>query len=87
MCPPPVKEEYDLAREYGMRQHLASVRAVPTNHLSAEVSTRLFDEDPDALRRLVLREMERAIHENGIEEARRAVREDKATVIFFACTL
>lgn len=63
------------------------MRAVPTNHLSAEVSTRLFDEDPDALRRLVLREMERAIHENGIEEARRAVREDKATVIFFACTL
>ncbi|MBI1880102.1 MAG: hypothetical protein HYR94_18095 [Chloroflexi bacterium] len=52
----------DLTREYRVTEYLASVRAAPTDHPSTEESMRLFAEDPDALRRLVLDGMERAVY-------------------------
>jgi Asp/Glu/hydantoin racemase len=75
----------DLAREYGVSQYLASVRTAPADHPSDEESKWLFREDPDALRRLVLGGMERAVHGTALEQAKRAVYEDDATVLFFGC--
>jgi Asp/Glu/hydantoin racemase len=75
-----------LAMEYGIGGYLASVRSAPADHPSDEESMRLFREDPDGLRRLVLGGMERAVHSTAMEAARRAVEEDEATVLFFGCT-
>jgi len=76
----------DLANEYGVAQYVASVRLAPADHPSAEESLRLFSEDPDGLRHLVLGGMERAVHTTAMEQARKAVYEDEATVLFFSCT-
>jgi Asp/Glu/hydantoin racemase len=76
----------DLAREYGVTEYLASVRAAPADHPSNDESMRLFEEDPDALRHLVLGGMERAVHGTALEESKRAVFEDEATVLFYGCT-
>jgi Asp/Glu/hydantoin racemase len=76
----------DLAREYGATGYIASVRAAPADHPSAEESMRLFAEDPGALRQLVLGGMERAVHSTALEQSKRAVYEDDATVLFYGCT-
>lgn len=76
-----------LSRVYGLTPYLASVREAPFDHPSPDVSMRLFKEDEAALRHMVLTEMDRAVRETGIEQSRRAVHEDGATVLFFACTL
>ncbi len=75
----------DLAREYRASAYLASVRSAPADHPSNEDSLRLFQEDPAALRRMVLGNMERAIHDSALEQSKRAVYEDEATVLFYAC--
>jgi allantoin racemase len=76
----------NLAIEYGVAERLASVRLAPAEHPSQEEAMRLFREDPDALRRLVLGGMERAVDGPAMEQARKAVHEDEATVLFFGCT-
>ncbi len=76
----------DLAREYGVTEYITSVRAAPTDHPSTEESMRLFAENPEALRQLVLDGMERAVHSTAMEQSRRAVSEDEATVLFYGCT-
>jgi Asp/Glu/hydantoin racemase len=76
----------DLAREYGVTENIASVRAAPADHPSNEESMRLFEEDPEALRQLVLGGMERAVHSTAMEQSKRAVYEDDATVLFYGCT-
>jgi Asp/Glu/hydantoin racemase len=76
----------NLANEYGVTEYLASVRSAPADHPSTEESMRLFKGDPDALRRLVLGGMERAVHGTAMEQAKRAVYGDEATVLFFGCT-
>jgi Asp/Glu/hydantoin racemase len=75
----------DLAREYGATEMLASVRSAPADHPTNEESLRLFRDDPDALRHLVLGNMERAIHDSALEESKQAVDRDEASVLFFAC--
>lgn len=76
----------DLVREYGVTDYVACVRAAPADHPSTEESMRLFAEDPEALRRLVLGGMERAVHSTAMEQSKRAVFEDDATVLFYGCT-
>jgi allantoin racemase len=75
-----------LANEYGVAQYVASVRLAPADHPSTEEAMRLFQEDPDALRRLVLEGMKRAVNTTAMEQARKAVYQDEATVLFFSCT-
>lgn len=76
----------DLAREYGITDVVATVRAAPADHPSTAESMRLFAEDPAGLRRLVLGGMERAARGTALEQSRKAVFEDDATVLFFGCT-
>lgn len=80
-------EAWNLANEYGVIGHLASVRRVTVDCPSIEESMRLMEEDPAELRRLVLGAFERAARGTAIEQAKRAVDEDGATVLFFGCTL
>lgn len=76
----------DLAREYGVTEYITSVRAAPADHPSNEESMRLFEENPEALRQLVLGGMERAVHTTVMEQSKRSVYEDDATVLFYGCT-
>ena len=76
----------DLAREYRIVDYVTGVRGAPADHPSNEESMRLFAEDPDALRELVLGGMERAVHTTAMEQSKKAVREDEATVLFYGCT-
>jgi Asp/Glu/hydantoin racemase len=80
-------EAWNLANEYGVIGHLASVRRVPLDRPSVEESLRLLEQNPDELRRLTLGAFERAVHGTAMEQAKRAVYEDGATVLFFGCTL
>lgn len=76
----------DLVREYRATEYVACVRAAPADHPSTQESMRLFAEDPDALRHLVLGGMERAVHTTAMEHSIKAVHEDDATVLFYGCT-
>jgi len=78
---------WKLAHEYNLDRYLASIRLAPADHPSTEDAVRLFREDPLALRRLVLGGMERAVRTTAMEQARKAVVQDEATVLFFSCTL
>lgn len=75
-----------LITEYGMSEFMASVRSAPADHPSTEDSMRLFAANPAALRELVLGGMERAIYTTALEQSRRAVYDDEATVLFYGCT-
>ena len=75
----------DLAREYRASEYLTSVRSAPADHPSNEDSLRLFQEDPSALRRMVLENMEQALHDSALVESKRAIYDDEASVLFYAC--
>lgn len=77
----------NLVQRYGMAHAFAGVRSAPAGHPSAEVTTRLLDQDPDGLRRLVRDEMAASIAGPAMEQARRSYVDDEATVLFFACTI
>ena len=51
------------------------------------MAARLFTTDVDRLRAIVVAEMKRALQEDGIDQARRAVQEDGSASVFFACSL
>lgn len=76
----------DLAREYRVVDYITGVRGAPADHPSNEESMRLFAEDPDALRELVLGGMERAVRTTALEQSKKAVYEDEAEVLFYGCT-
>ena len=75
----------DRAREYGALEYVASVRSAPAEHPSNEDAIRLFQNDPDLLRQIVLDSMGASIQNFGLEQARLAVVEDEANVLFFSC--
>ena len=75
----------DRAREYGALEYVASVRSAPAEHPSNEDAIRLFQNDPDLLRQIVLDNMGASIQNFGLEQARLAVVEDEANVLFFSC--
>jgi Asp/Glu/hydantoin racemase len=76
----------DLAREYRIVDYVTGVRGAPADHPSNEESMRLFAEDPDGLRELVLGGMEKAVHTTALEASRQAFYQDEATVLFYGCT-
>jgi Asp/Glu/hydantoin racemase len=71
---------------HGLGPFLTSVREANFEHPDPELSMRLHEEDEDELRRIVLTEMERSIHDAAIEQTREAVEIDGSNAIFFACT-
>jgi Asp/Glu/hydantoin racemase len=80
-------EAWNLANKYGVAGYLASVRPVSVDQPSIEDAMRLAEEDPDTLRRLVLGGFEQAVQGAAMVQAKRAVYEDGATILFFGCTL
>ncbi len=76
-----------LVREYQVDEYVATIRSAQTGHPSDEDTTRLFAEDPDALRELVLGGMETSMRTTAKEQAKAALVEDEASVLFFSCTL
>lgn len=75
------------AIDYGMASDSFSIRKADFAHPDPEVTERLFATDVAALLSMVMNEMERALHDDGIEQAERAVVEDGAAAVFFACSL
>jgi Asp/Glu/hydantoin racemase len=75
----------ERAREYGVLEYVASVRSAPAEHPSNEDAVRLFQNNPDLLRQIVLDNMGASIQNFGLEQARLAVVEDEANVLFFSC--
>jgi len=71
---------------HGLGPYLTSVREANFDHPDPELSARLHDEDEDELRRMVLTEMERSIHDAAIEQTRQAAEVDGTKAVFFACT-
>ena len=72
---------------HGFAPGLVTVRMADFSHPDPETAERLFATDVGRLREVVMAEMERALVEDGIDQARRAVVEDGAASVFFACSL
>ena len=72
---------------HGIAPDKVNIRMADFSHPEPGVATRLFATDVDALLTLVMEEMARALSEDGIEQTRRAVDEDGAASVFFACSL
>lgn len=77
----------DLIREYGITELVTSVRAASIKHPSIEKCMKLFKTNPKKVRQLVLSSMKQAIKSTAMAHSKKAVNEDEATVLFFACTL
>jgi len=75
------------AAAHGFAPGMVNVRMADFSHPDPETAERLFATDVGKLRDIVMAEMERALIEDGIEQARRAVVEDGAASVFFACSL
>ncbi|BCW35925.1 hypothetical protein StoSoilA2_19810 [Arthrobacter sp. StoSoilA2] len=77
----------DKAREYGLADDEFTIRRVPiTRHPEFESLEHLTDVDPDGLRDMTLDAMTAALLTEGVAQAKAAVQEDGAEVIYFACT-
>ena len=72
---------------HGFAPGLVTVRMADFSHPDPETAERLFATDVGKLQEIVMAEMERALVEDGIEQAQRAVVEDGAASVFFACSL
>ncbi len=66
---------------------MVNVRMADFSHPDPETAERLFATDVGRLRDIVMAETERSLAEDGIEQARRAVAEEGAASVFFACSL
>lgn len=75
------------AAAHGMDPDMVNIRMADFSHPDPEVTARLFASDVGRLRDLVMAEMERALVDDGIEQARLAAVEDGAASVFFACSL
>ncbi len=75
------------AAAHGFTPGMVNVRMADFSHPDPETAERLFATDVGKLRDIVMAEMGRALIEDGIEQARRAVVEDGAASVFFACSL
>ena len=67
------------------RRALRAYRSL--RHRRASHADLVYSSDPDALRELVLGGMETSMRTTAKEQAKAAIVEDEASVIFFSCTL
>ncbi len=75
-------------RMYGIAESLVTFRLVEIRKPAASfVAECLLSNDLDELRRVTMVRYRESIEEAGVEQARRAVEEDRAEALFFACTL
>ena len=75
------------AVEHGLGDILLNVRMANFSHPDSDVARRLFASDVEELLALVMAEMSRSLHEDGVEQARLARDEDGAACVFYACSL
>jgi Asp/Glu/hydantoin racemase len=75
-----------LVHRYGFDYLVGSIRSARAGHPSDEEVSSLFAEDTEELRRRVRTSMADSIAGPALEQAKRAVEEDEAAVLFFACT-
>ena len=72
---------------HGIPAGMLNIRMADFAHPDPEVTDRLFATDVGRLLDMVMAEMERALVDDGIEQARLAAVEDGAASVFFACSL
>jgi allantoin racemase len=77
----------DRARATGLAEGDYTIRRVPiVKHPDFDTLMELTDSDPDRLRDLTLDAMTDALLTDGVPQAREAVEQDGADVVYFACT-
>jgi len=77
---------WEKARQYGLKHRIASVRSDGVAPPSPEEINRLTQTDPNQAKRAVLNAYEGAISKGVAEQARKAIEDDGAQALFFACT-
>ena len=75
------------AAAHGLEGALLNIRKADFSHPDPEAAARLFASDVNALLGMVLDEMARALHDDGVEQTRLARDEDGAACVFYACSL
>jgi Asp/Glu/hydantoin racemase len=74
------------AHEYGLRDGEYALRGVQVpEHPDPETLEQLTTADPEQLRDLTIAAMTQALRTDGVTQARAAVEEDGAQVLYFAC--
>lgn len=77
----------DLARSYGLEHVIASITPVDLDYPDSQDTARMIKEDPDQLRRLILDCHRSALEGDVLQIAKKILREDGSSCIYFGCTL
>ena len=77
----------DLARSYALDHVIASITPVDLHYPNSQDSARMILKEPDRLRNIILECHRSALEGDVLELAKKVIREDGASCIYFGCTL